>query len=83
VIVVYEAIQYSQPLVPQVRCTVPWLDKRTKGETQNYHRDEPESVRVEEQYLVQVTISTRSDTYISFLLMFVQHQSLSHLLSFG
>jgi hypothetical protein len=36
---------------------------------------------VEEQYLVQITISTRSATYILFLLMFVQHQSLCHLLS--
>jgi hypothetical protein len=28
------------------------MDKRTKRETQNYNRDEQESVRVEEQYIV-------------------------------
>jgi hypothetical protein len=40
--------------------TVPCLDKRTKRETQNYDRDEQELVRVEEQYVVQITILTRS-----------------------
>jgi hypothetical protein len=57
--------------------------KETKRETQIYDRDEQESVRVEEQYLVRITISTRSDTYILFLFMFVQRQLLSPLLSFG
>ncbi len=102
-IVAYEAIQYPQPLVPQVRCihsgqehtvmtvlprkewakTVPCMDKRTKRETQNYDRDEQELVRVEERYIVQIPISTISDTYYTFLLMLIQHQSRSHLLSFG
>jgi hypothetical protein len=94
VIVVYEAIQYPQPLVPQVRYihnhwehtvmtstkkgmgkTVPCMKKRTKRETQK--RNEQESVRVEEQCIVQIRISTISDTYITFLLMLIQCQSLS------
>jgi hypothetical protein len=28
--------------------TVPWMDQRTKRKTQNYDRDEQETVRVEE-----------------------------------
>jgi hypothetical protein len=36
--------------------TLPCMDKITKRETHNYDRDEQESVRVEEQYIVIVTI---------------------------
>jgi hypothetical protein len=50
------------------------MDKRTKRETQNYDRDEQESVRVEEQCIVQITISMIGDTYITFLFMSIQCQ---------
>ena len=63
--------------------SVPCMDKRTKRETQNYDRDKNELVRVEEQCIVQIAIPMIGDTYIAFLLMLIQHQSLSHLLLFG
>jgi hypothetical protein len=47
--------------------TVPCMDKRTKTETKNYDRDEQELVGVEEQYIVKITISVISHTYITFL----------------